>query len=446
MSNINSDDFREQLGRAFQPDGPISELGLFADPERIELMNEVVKTLRHRPQIVFVSGERGVGKTSFARTLRPFLRVAGWPEVETAFVSGDRVERFDTLFFKLLSDLRLKTLSENSTSPPIECDIPLSRGLPSPCSPGDVLRQLQSLPGRPGNELGSGHAVLVIDEIDRIVHRPVFESLAELAKGLTDEKMDTVVILVGFNETVLQLLRAHPSIARSYYHVHLERMTRTGVTDVLNKCISRVKQGNAQFDIKDMTKRAIAHLTQGLPHAAHLFGLHASEIAINDERTEVKRKDLAAACQKDLAGMAPRFRSIIRDNAATAEQRALLTACGLAATDDRGFLDLNSVRKALAWCLPASIVPDESLPSELLPFTQGELPVLSQSEGVGAERRFGFVEPLLKLHLIEAALANQNWSEREPIVADYVDDLDTPTIRFMVQRFDSIADLRAKLK
>jgi hypothetical protein len=168
--------------------------------------------------------------------------------------------------------------------------------------------------------------------------------------------------------------------------------------------------------------------------------------AVPEDRFLVKRRHVAAACRDQLDEWQPRFQHQIQQARLSPDGLRLLTACGLAALDEQGFLQLPSVWRAYHWCLPGLPKEPDYNPDVLVEhrrgLTAGPLPFLSESPDAAARPRFGFVEPLLKLHLIETVLANPAWNERHQIVTQRKNDLDHAAIEFLVHWMESLADLR----
>jgi hypothetical protein len=276
MTAFNESERRARVSAAFRPDNPVTKKSLFADPARIVRLTQTVETLQMRPRCVFVSGERGVGKSSFARVLPKFLRAAGWSWLQEATVNANSREGFGSLARKLLADLR-PTVPEDDPdlAPAGPLDEGLAAGLSESCTPEDVVRRLQSLRGEGGGAAngrdGLGHALLVVDEVDKVREEDVLQGLSELAKSLADNRMDTVLVLVGMFGAAMQFLASHPSLARSLHSVELDRMNRQGAQDVLARCSATI-----DLEFGEKATALITHLTQGLPQTAHLLGFGAA--------------------------------------------------------------------------------------------------------------------------------------------------------------------------
>jgi MoxR-like ATPase len=73
------------IGQAFTPGAPINSRDLFAG--RTEQIKRVINTIFRRGQHVVLFGERGVGKTSLARTLFDILVFSGMSNYNIARVN-----------------------------------------------------------------------------------------------------------------------------------------------------------------------------------------------------------------------------------------------------------------------------------------------------------------------------------------------------------------------
>ena len=175
-----------------------------------------------RGQHAVVYGERGVGKTSLAKTLSSVLRGLG-KSVAAPIVTCDGTDSFTTLWRKMLSELYPPSKEVPGTGfavPPAQQAAPLAEQLPETATPDDVRRILAPL----------GHGpivVLIFDEFDRLRDSAIRRLMAETIKALSDHAVRATIILVGVAENIDELLGEHESISRNIVQIQMPRMRLT---------------------------------------------------------------------------------------------------------------------------------------------------------------------------------------------------------------------------
>src|SRR5688572_21107995 len=101
MNDTQKRSLRFQLSKAFSPSAPITLENLFAG--RTKQLQTLMDAIPIRGRHAIVYGERGVGKTSLARVLRPILGID--EVVEVPYVSCDSTDCFDSVWRKVFSEV-----------------------------------------------------------------------------------------------------------------------------------------------------------------------------------------------------------------------------------------------------------------------------------------------------------------------------------------------------
>lgn len=268
MTEVQWQDLALEAGRVFSPTAPIDERTLFAG--RDHQVRLVVDAINQKGQHAIIYGERGVGKTSLANVLSSFL---GDPELTIASprINCDAKDTFDSVWKKILEEIELlqKTRAMRFRNQvdlkPIKAIELLPKGRVTTNDVRQVLTLLSqaSLP------------ILIVDEFDRLPPKQR-QPFADTIKTLSDHAVGATVILVGVAESVEQLVHEHASVERALVQIRMPRMSTHEIERIIETGMSRLG-----MEIDSAARRRITVLAQGLPHYAHLMGLHASRAAID---------------------------------------------------------------------------------------------------------------------------------------------------------------------
>ncbi len=330
-----------EAGRVFTPASPIDEPSLFAG--RLEQVRQVVDAVNQKGQHAILYGERGVGKTSLANVLSAFLPRPG-STVLAPRVNCDGQDTFATVwekvFERVADEARLSRavtpvgFASRPASQPIRLD-DLVGGTPSP---DRVRRALSFL-------AGVSTPVLIIDEFDRLP-QPERRAFADTVKMLSDHAVGATLVLVGVADSVEQLIEEHQSVERALVQIRLPRMSAGEIGTILETGL-----GQLGMTADSGAVVRIARLSQGLPHYAHLLGLHASRAAIDARTTRVTLDAVEAAIGRAIAGAQQSIRSGYELAVRSARRDHLfadvLLACALAETSELGRFSALQVREQL---------------------------------------------------------------------------------------------------
>lgn len=272
-----------ELGEAFRPAAPIDRRALFSG--RTAQLGELFAVADQPGQHAVVYGERGVGKTSLVAVAAQTLAAA---DVRVARATCDRSDDFESVWTKTLDEMQY-TLSRPGVGfagETREARVGGGKLLPSDAAPHDVRRALEAL-------AGGGRAMAVIDEFDRLAVHEARLLFADTIKALSDRLPNVTVVLVGVADDVTELIEEHRSIERALRTIHMPRMSREELSEIVHRGIAA-----ARLTVAPEAVAEIAALADGFPNYAHLLGQESGRNALEDLRTHVTQSDVRAAASE----------------------------------------------------------------------------------------------------------------------------------------------------
>ncbi len=335
-----------EVGKAFRPTTPVSELDVFAgrEPQITRICDVIMQPGQHA--ILF--GERGVGKTSLANVLSAWLEVTGKEgagSIVSPRVNCDGDDTFDSVWRKVFGKIHLsrelRPIGFNAE--PDEEKFSATALLGSDyqgshrrhIDPDAVQRVLTRL-GRPCL------TILIVDEFDQLAPAPR-KTFADLVKMLSDYEIPATVVLVGVSETVDGLLRDHESVGRALVQVKMPRMTPKEIYRIL---ITGAKKLGMVFDLPAV--RRITAMSGGLPHYAHLLGLHSAREALNKHSLAIRldhvRSGIKLATDAAQQSVQRAYHEAIRSAQKGNLFADVLLACAMAECDELGYFKAQDVR------------------------------------------------------------------------------------------------------
>jgi energy-coupling factor transporter ATP-binding protein EcfA2 len=366
-----------QVSHAFTPAAPIDDASLFADRP-----NEVfacVQALWQKGLHIALYGERGVGKTSLANVLPRLIKDDRLPYLDGVRVDCNTNDTYRTVWRKVFRALEGNDPNGDLTDPE------------------EVRFRLDAL---------ERITLIVLDEFDRLEDDDALSLLADTVKTLSDHATSATLMFVGVAESVDHLLGEHDSIVRSVRQVHMPRMSNTELGAILDKGF-----GSVELTVTPEARSRIVRMAEGLPHFAHLLGIHGGQVAVQDDRDVVTDADLDRAFSE-----AVRTHSILSEYQRATQSpqphhlfEEVLLACAFAPRNELGYFRAGDIRE------PLSMIMGEEMS---IPRYQRHLNELSghsrltlQKDGEPRHYVYRFRNPLLQPFAKMVGLAKRRITE-----------------------------------
>lgn len=329
MEQRNKFELLEKIAASFRPSAPIDSRAFSGRESQI---TAVVNACVQRGQHVVIFGERGVGKTSLANIICEMLR-SKFVIPECGTINCDQTTTFDSLWRAIFAEI---PLSRNAPVMRNAGGLDRTQGtyaqlLPEKVTPHSVRTALQN----------RGRFLFFIDEVDRIRDPDTTTLLADTIKTLSDHATDATLVLVGVAESVDALIAEHESIQRALIQVHMPRMSQSEIERLIDNGLV-----NVGMTIDAAAKALIHRLSQGLPHYAHLLGMHSALAAASKDSMHITTENTRQALRKALK-YAQQSITDDYERATTSSEETLyrwvLLACAMTETDKFGYFTPGDV-------------------------------------------------------------------------------------------------------
>lgn len=376
-------------GDTFRPTTPIDDRELFSG--RTKQRGILIDVICQRGQHGIVFGERGVGKTSLANVLSPYLEGIG-KVVIAPHVNCDTADDYSALWKKVFRQIQLTRTQRKIGFVEGSEDIAGSAvdALPEVITPDDVRNTLALL-GR------GALLVIIIDEFDRLA-RQYTRLFADTIKALSDYAVPATILLVGVADNINQLLEEHESVERAIVQIPMPRMSKDELIAILDSCTQKIG-----IAMNPEVKSAIADLSHGLPHYTHLLGQYAAWDAIDQSKMVVQNEHLQRATQRALENTNQSIKTMYHKATSSPRRDSIfeevLHACALAEVDELGYFAAADVRTPLQRITgkPYGIA---AFTKHLHAFCEKERGAVLERAGQKFSYRFRFRNPLLQPFII----------------------------------------------
>ncbi len=384
MSDLAKVQRLSAVARAFTPSAPVSKLDMLAG--RMNQLTDVVSAVSMAGQHVGLYGERGVGKTSLANVLAEYFSLAahGPDAHKSVVINCTTGDRFDTLWRSVFLDLGIDVDEFDRQT----------------YTPEGVRRVLGKV---------DCPTLIVLDELDRLEDDDVLTAIADTIKTLSDHSIDSTIVLVGVARSIGDLVGEHASIVRALVQIEMPRMSIQELGEILAKGCARANLTAVTDAIEE-----IAALSEGLPHYAHLLGLHAGQNAVQEDRDQIRVADVRAAIPK-----AVNRHTILNDyQQATRSARKdalfsqVLLACALAPKNPLGYFTSGSIRDPLE-VIAGRRLDIPAFSNHLKRFLEPERGSVLQREGTQRRYFYRFRDPIFQPYVVLEGLSSAMISDEE---------------------------------
>jgi len=270
---IDHEERLQTLARYVSPTNPIRTTEFLRG--RDEELTNLEQELRYFQGIPFIFGNRGVGKTSLARTVAQQITSSEYEHVYA--VCGPGVGMLSVLQgigqdllrialrYGNVQELTKKVEVNISINPSVKISIekklPQLPELPNANAAVRILKEIDDL--LPANK----KTVVIIDELEELKDDADRKTLAFLVKQAGDQEFGVRFLLVGIAENVQQLIGAHQSVPRYIKEMSLSPLTPQVLMDIVADAATHV---GIRMDQELLYRIAI--IGNGYPHFAHLMG------------------------------------------------------------------------------------------------------------------------------------------------------------------------------
>jgi Cdc6-like AAA superfamily ATPase len=384
--------------RAFSPSAPVDRLTLFAG--RLGQIRAISNAIGTRGRHAIMFGNRGVGKTSLANILKDLFTGddSGVRIVKVNCVESDGFRNVWQKAFSGLSVIVEGTPAPDGAPRPAPTEYSLDQYVPEAghFGPGEV-RKICQYASQENFEL-----VIVFDEFDRLDEQERGH-FADTIKDLSDNSVNTTLVLVGVATDVVHLISEHASIDRCLKQIPMPPMAADELLGIIEKAATTIG-----IKFEGAAASLIVSLSQGLPHYTHLIGQESACYAIQQDRNTVTIDDVSAGIR---AAIDTAQESVKNDyHRATSSQRKgtlypqVLLACAMAKTDEMGTFSSSDVRDPLCQITDEDYeIPNFSQHLDNFSSDPARGPILEKS-GASRRFRFRFRNPLLRPYIIMKGL------------------------------------------
>jgi len=317
-----------KLWEAFTPSRPKYSSRFFAG--RRWALQRIISAVEQDQAHIVIFGPRGIGKTSLANVLAESASEVEYQVLR--FPCGSNAT-FEEIFRGLLSGLSADHLDRATQAKFAGADN-FAQLLPEgDFGPTDLTAVL--------GQIKLEHAILIIDEFDRVESPKLKNQLAEAIKNLSDASARVTFVVIGIAHSLDELIGMHPSIQRHLVGIHLPLMT----TKELERVVWAGEEASG-VRFEDATRDMIVSFSKGLPFYAQLLSLHAGRTALKRGSMLVQMTDLREALEMVLRESDPLARGSYE--AATRDETDqhlldVLFAAAVAPFDDYGTFTAASV-------------------------------------------------------------------------------------------------------
>jgi Cdc6-like AAA superfamily ATPase len=385
-----------KIGGIFRPSTPIDSEKLFCG--RTVQVRDVVDAINQPGRHAILYGEAGVGKTSLGNILQTKLRSINEVPIFTALVTCDSSDTFSSIWNKAFEALDVEGygLSEVEETDDGE---PVILVTESPqITPNEVRKVL--------NEYGkNGILYVIIDEFDKISDDQCRKMFADTVKLLSDRAVPATVIMIGVSDDVTGLIKDHGSIQRCLAQVHMPRMRREELEEIVRNGMRSVG-----MTVDDTVLLEISGLSKGLPNYAHMLALYAGRHSLDRQSLKVASEDLEYAVSDSIRQAQESIRTNYYKATNSVKRGTLfedvLLACSMAECDEFGWFQPANI------CEPLHKVTGEDLTTDrfavhLKAFCEDARgPVLVRSGG-DYRWKYRFKDPMMQPFVIMKGLATQ---------------------------------------
>lgn len=353
------------VSQAFTPGAPIDRLSLFSG--RFPQIQDVATAIGQRGYHVGLYGQRGVGKTSLASVLAELFDAPDLPDIRAVLVTCNTESSYDSVWRDIFRELGI-ALDEQIT-------------------PANVRYAVAQI---------DPPALIVIDELDRLVDDDSLTLLADTIKTFSDHGVGSTLVLVGVARSLGELIGEHESIVRNLAQIEMPRMSSGELAEIITNGYER-----CHLTARDEAVSKMVSLSEGLPHYTHLLALHAGQRVVQDDRSEITLTDVNHAIPIAVAKhtIQSAYIKAVRSTRADSLYPQVLLACALASKNQLGYFTAGGIRDPLE-IIEGRRIDIPAFARHLARFLEPERGSALQREGEPRNYFYRFSDPILQPYVI----------------------------------------------
>jgi Cdc6-like AAA superfamily ATPase len=397
MNRDERDEVIHKLGVIFKPSTPITSLDIFSG--RQSELSALVSAINQNGRHAILYGERAVGKTSLSNVIRFHLRCPG-AVILTPLCNCTADDSFKAIWARVFVGIAREAEKRKFTLPRS-----VGRYMKLAAEGFDDFITLEIVQ-RVLEDVGSGSVLVVtIDEFDALRDLATRRAVADTIKCLSDRNVPATVVLVGVSDDVEGLIADHQSVERCLAQVPMPRMERNEIEHVVRFCL-----GGAVMTIEPLALHEISRISQGLPHYAHLLGLHSGIAAVEHSSMQVTQSHVdtavPAAIKNTQASIQKAYAKATTSSRKNAIYREVLAGCAMVTKDDFGYFSPGDLRTPLGVILNKE-ARIEVFVKHLHSFCEDEFGPILKKATVRGRPRFRFFNSLMAPYALMKGLGDK---------------------------------------
>ncbi|MCD8455265.1 ATP-binding protein [Tenacibaculum finnmarkense genomovar ulcerans] len=321
------------IKQVFSPASPIKQKDFFFG--RINQLNKIADAINEEGQHAILYGDRGVGKTSLAN-----IMATSYTNLHPVKITCGRLDNFKILWQNALDNIQFsKTTTGIGFNPQQTKEIVQignqTRNI-AELRPSHIVQILNSLPAT--------RLLFIFDEFDNISTKKARATFADLIKSLSDNNINSTIVLVGIADSIESLIGNHQSLERCLKQVKMPKMKNEECEEIITSGLQRLG-----LTIDKKVAEQIVEFSSGFPHYVHLLCKFGAKEIIENEKTNFSPAYLNIAIRQGIENTSEQlrisYRKAILTSNSSSKWRDLLFACAVVKIDEFNAFTISEVVK-----------------------------------------------------------------------------------------------------
>ena len=267
IAKLSEVEFKKALRLHLTPARPISSIEYLRG--RQAKLTTIERAFNSAGKHVFIHGDRGVGKTSLARTAAIQHNSSGRSVTDVLCEPG-------TQPYALLRDIIVRVMPpaglQDGMTATIKAGFPFlsaevvkkfrAGGVPEVHSMNDALT-FAALVGSTYRD----EPAVIVDEIDVIGSHDTRKAFASFVKHISDQEIPLRLIMCGIGDSLDEMIGSHQSAGRYFMPIQLERLPHDARWEIIDYAAQAI---GVRVDKETLIR--IGQISDGYPYFVHLLG------------------------------------------------------------------------------------------------------------------------------------------------------------------------------